>query len=152
VVYRRRFEKICGLERKVHFCEKHETKMQSFTSKNFYVFHQRCWREGGTEDEADPVFVNVYGAQESVPRNRFRQAGNRFSGSLKRFTNTGSGVSEEGGGSREVAFFMHQLVFQESKKPTFNQMKKLNNILDKKFGSIRGRPPFSISTGYIYIF
>ncbi len=46
---------------------------------------------------AEPVFVNVYGAQESIPRNRFRQlmqpggrndiqgceAGNRFQGSLK---------------------------------------------------------------------
>ncbi len=42
----------------------------------------------------EPVFVNVYGAQESIPRNRFcqydkqgyvpaRQAGNRFLGSLK---------------------------------------------------------------------
>jgi hypothetical protein len=33
--------------------------------------------------ESEPVFVNVYGAQESIPRNRFRQAGNRFLGSLK---------------------------------------------------------------------
>ncbi len=30
-----------------------------------------------------PVFVNVYEAQESITRNRFRQAGNRFLGSLK---------------------------------------------------------------------
>jgi hypothetical protein len=30
-------------------------------------------------------------AQESIPRNQFRQAGNRFLGSLiKRFTNSGS--------------------------------------------------------------
>jgi hypothetical protein len=53
-------------------------------------------------NEAEPVFVNVYGAQESIPRNRSarlciarlagttnrvvvtaRQAGNRFLGSLK---------------------------------------------------------------------
>jgi hypothetical protein len=26
----------------------------------------------------EPVFVNVYGDQESIPRIRFRQAGNRF--------------------------------------------------------------------------
>jgi hypothetical protein len=32
---------------------------------------------------SEPVFVNVYGDQESIPRNRFRQAGNRFLGSLK---------------------------------------------------------------------
>ena len=30
----------------------------------------------------EPVSVNVYGAQESIPRNRFHQAGNRFLGSL----------------------------------------------------------------------
>jgi hypothetical protein len=29
------------------------------------------------------VFVNVQGAQEPIPRNRFRQAGNRFLGFLK---------------------------------------------------------------------
>jgi len=29
------------------------------------------------------VFVNVYGAQQSIPRNRFCQAGNGFLGSLK---------------------------------------------------------------------
>ncbi len=31
----------------------------------------------------EPVFVNVYGAQESIPRNQFRQVWNRFLGSLK---------------------------------------------------------------------
>jgi hypothetical protein len=31
----------------------------------------------------EPVFVNVYGAQQSIPRNLFRQTGNRFLGSLK---------------------------------------------------------------------
>jgi hypothetical protein len=31
----------------------------------------------------EPKFVNVYGALDSTPRNRFRQAGNRFLGSLK---------------------------------------------------------------------
>ncbi len=30
----------------------------------------------------EPVFVNMYGAQESIQTNRFRQAGNRFLGSL----------------------------------------------------------------------
>ncbi len=29
------------------------------------------------------VFVNVYGAQDSIPRNRFRQARNQFLGFLK---------------------------------------------------------------------
>jgi hypothetical protein len=33
--------------------------------------------------KTEPVFVNVYGAQESIPKNRFRQAGNRILGSLK---------------------------------------------------------------------
>jgi len=32
---------------------------------------------------SEPEFVNVQGAQESIPRNRFRQAGNRFLVSLK---------------------------------------------------------------------
>jgi hypothetical protein len=32
----------------------------------------------------------VKGAQESIPRNRLRQAGNRFLGLLKRFKNSGS--------------------------------------------------------------
>jgi len=32
---------------------------------------------------AEPVFVNVKGDQESIPRIRFRQVGNRFLGSLK---------------------------------------------------------------------
>jgi hypothetical protein len=31
----------------------------------------------------EPVFVNVLGAKESVPRNRFRQAKKQFLGSLK---------------------------------------------------------------------
>jgi hypothetical protein len=31
----------------------------------------------------EPVFVNIYGAQESIPRNRLRQAGDRFLGYLK---------------------------------------------------------------------
>ncbi len=31
----------------------------------------------------EPVFVKVYGAQESIPRNRFRQAENRYLVSLK---------------------------------------------------------------------
>ncbi len=52
----------------------------------------------------EPVFVNVQGAQESIPPDYVawragttykvvvlaRQAGNRFLGSLKKFTNTGS--------------------------------------------------------------
>jgi hypothetical protein len=25
------------------------------------------------EEESEPVFLNVYGAQESIPRNKFRQ-------------------------------------------------------------------------------
>jgi hypothetical protein len=33
--------------------------------------------------KAESVFVNVKEAQESIPRNRFRQTGNRFLGSLK---------------------------------------------------------------------
>ena len=37
------------------------------------------------------VFVNVYGAQDSIPRNRFRQARNRFLGSLKGLKYMGSG-------------------------------------------------------------
>jgi hypothetical protein len=32
--------------------------------------------------QAEPEFVHLYGAQESSPRYRFRQAGNRFLGSL----------------------------------------------------------------------
>ncbi len=35
------------------------------------------------KNNPDPVFVNVYGAKESIPRNPFSQAGNRFLGSLK---------------------------------------------------------------------
>ena len=31
----------------------------------------------------EPVFVNVKGSQETIPRNEFRQSGNRFLGSLK---------------------------------------------------------------------
>ncbi len=31
----------------------------------------------------EPEFINVRGAQEPIPRNRFRSAGNRFLGSLK---------------------------------------------------------------------
>ncbi len=31
--------------------------------------------------KSEPIFVNVYEAQESIPRNRFRQAGNQFLGS-----------------------------------------------------------------------
>ncbi len=66
----------------------------------------------------EPIFVNVYGAQESIPRIRFhlpicsipgrgttnrvvvppRQAGNRFLGSITRFTNTGSGWNMEATG------------------------------------------------------
>ncbi len=38
--------------------------------------------EGGREC-TEPVFVNVYGAQKSIPRSRFCQAGNLFLGSLK---------------------------------------------------------------------
>ncbi len=36
-------------------------------------------------------FVNFLAAQESIPMKRSRQAGNRFLGSLKDFTNSGSG-------------------------------------------------------------
>jgi hypothetical protein len=31
----------------------------------------------------EPLYVEVSGAQESIMRNRFRQVGNRFMGSLK---------------------------------------------------------------------
>jgi hypothetical protein len=89
---------------------------------------------GGVEDEAEPVFVNVYRAQESIP-----PGWESIPRLLKRFTNTGSGVSEEEVGSRVVAFFMDQLVFQERNKNTFNQMKKLNNKLDKKLGPVLSR-------------
>jgi hypothetical protein len=34
----------------------------------------------------EPVFVKILGAQESLPRKQFRQAGNRFLGSLKGLT------------------------------------------------------------------
>ncbi len=40
-------------------------------------------RDSPDQQTVEPVFVNVYGAQESIPRNQFRQAGNRFLGSLK---------------------------------------------------------------------
>jgi hypothetical protein len=33
--------------------------------------------------ESEPETVNVSGAQESIPRNRIRQAGNQFLGTLK---------------------------------------------------------------------
>jgi hypothetical protein len=33
--------------------------------------------------ESEPEIVNVSGAQESIPSNRFRQAGNQFLGTLK---------------------------------------------------------------------
>jgi hypothetical protein len=32
---------------------------------------------------SEPVFVNVYGVQESIPSNRFSQTGSRFLDSLK---------------------------------------------------------------------
>jgi hypothetical protein len=35
------------------------------------------------ESIPEPLFVNLYGAQESIPRSRFRQAGNQFLSSLK---------------------------------------------------------------------
>jgi hypothetical protein len=37
----------------------------------------------GARNRAEIVFVNVYEAQDSIQRNRFRQARNRFLGSLK---------------------------------------------------------------------
>ncbi len=39
----------------------------------------------------EPEFVNVQGAQESISRDRFRQAGNRFLGSLHGLQIRGSG-------------------------------------------------------------
>ncbi len=46
------------------------------------------------------------GAQESIPRNRLRQAGNRFLGSLKRFLNSGSR------GRDYAQFVFYQSVFR----------------------------------------
>jgi hypothetical protein len=31
------------------------------------------WNEKSKRMEAEPVFLNIYGAQESIPRNQFRQ-------------------------------------------------------------------------------
>jgi hypothetical protein len=35
------------------------------------------------KNHPEPVFVSVYGAKESITKNRFRQAGIRFLGSFK---------------------------------------------------------------------
>ncbi len=51
----------------------------------------RAHREGAPFSE--PVFVNVYGAQQSILRSRFRQAGNRSLGSLKDFKDYKYGLS-----------------------------------------------------------
>jgi hypothetical protein len=52
----------------------------------YYLFHSSpsTFPFFMLQTEPEPLFVNVYEAQESVPRNWFRQAGwNRFLGSLK---------------------------------------------------------------------
>ncbi len=71
----------------------------------YYLYFYKCSYMDSTSmtslQAAEPVFVNVYGAQESIQRNRFRQSGNRFLGSLKMFKNTGSGIVS--------AQYMHQL-------------------------------------------
>jgi hypothetical protein len=51
----------------------------------------RAHKEGAPSSE--PVFVNVYGAQQPIPRGRFRQAENRFLGSLKGFKSYKYGLS-----------------------------------------------------------
>ncbi len=51
------------------------------------------------KNNPEPVFVNVYGAQESVPRNPIRAGWESIPGLLKRSTNSGSeGREREGGG------------------------------------------------------
>jgi hypothetical protein len=59
-------------------------KREARNDKYFFHLHRHAW------PDPDPIgsgselaFVSAYGAQESNPRNRFRQAGNRFLGSLK---------------------------------------------------------------------
>jgi hypothetical protein len=53
----------------------------SFKNK-FWVLLERASTISQPEN-TEPEFQNVLGAQESIPRNRFRQAGNLFLGSLK---------------------------------------------------------------------
>jgi hypothetical protein len=43
--------------------------------------------------KAEPVFVNVYGAHESIPWNRFRQAKDRYLVSLKDLQIRAQGIS-----------------------------------------------------------
>ncbi len=82
---------------------------------SIYEIYESAWLNYKDWETPESEFVNVYGVQESIPKKRFRQhvawqagtanrvvvparqAGNRFLGSLKRFTNTGS----EGRGPRK---------------------------------------------------
>ncbi len=52
------------------------------------------------KNNPEPVFVSVYGAKESITKNRFRQAGIRFLGSFK-----GQRTLEEGKGGRVLSLF-----------------------------------------------
>ncbi len=59
--------------------------------ENLLDMVSRAHKEGAPSSE--PVFVNVHGAQQSIPTSRFRQAGIRFLGSLKGFKGYKYGLS-----------------------------------------------------------
>jgi len=76
------------------------------------------------KNNPEPVFVNVYGAQESIPRNPFSKAGNGFTGLLKTTTNSGSGRGEKGG--EVLSLFIKFVIFGKVGSLACRGFKKIN--------------------------
>ncbi len=74
---------LCGLRRCFYSFKDPRNRFQGIDSKELIPPAYVGWRAGTTtpvpsppidcSKTPEPVFVNVYGAQESIPRNRFRQ-------------------------------------------------------------------------------
>jgi hypothetical protein len=82
---------------------KYGEKLENDDSKPAGKFQLHKYETSFEKQEPEPVFVNDYGAQESIPRNQFGQGCHKgppgcesIPGLLKRFTNTGSDVLYKG--------------------------------------------------------
>ncbi len=53
-------------------------------------------RDKGAKVSTEPLFVNVYGAQESILEESISPGWESIPGLIKRFTNTGSGLTGRG--------------------------------------------------------
>jgi hypothetical protein len=73
------------LERKTKLISMEERQTKNLLSRGLARLPAKISRcsEDAIYGFRDPVFLNVYGVQDLIPRNRFCQAGNRFQGSLK---------------------------------------------------------------------